>query len=398
MNVLFIHEIDWVKKIIFEPHHLSEIFSMKGHNVFVIDCKEPNSSDLIKNLKTQIIKNFNKVYDDASITLIHPPSLLVKGLNRATSFLSCKKIIHDTVIQNNIDIIFLYGVPTNGLQSLDVAHDLNIPIVFRELDISHQFIKVPILKQLTKIIEKNVISNATKVYSCTPGLQKYSIQMGAQEKNSEYFPLGVNTHVFKPTKKDNVLAKSLGIKNTDTVLIFVGTLYPFSGLEYLIENFSIIQNRIPQIKLLIVGGGPNYHKIKNLVTKQNLQNFVILTNFVSQKILPCYIGLADLCLNPFETNEITNKIIPTKIIEYMACKKPVLSTPLLGTKELLPSENYGIVYSELIDFPNTIIDLLFDVNHLSDLSEHGYDYSHKNHDWSVLSDTLISKLEKLISK
>ena len=60
MNVLFIHEIDWVKKIIFEPHHLSEIFSMKGHNVFVIDCKEPNSSDLIKNLKTQIIKNFNK--------------------------------------------------------------------------------------------------------------------------------------------------------------------------------------------------------------------------------------------------------------------------------------------------------------------------------------------------
>ena len=398
MNVLFIHEIDWVKKIIFEPHHLSEIFSIKGHNVFVIDCKESNSIDLISNLQTQIVNNYNKVYDDASITLIHPPSLLLKGLNRATSFLSCKKVIRDTVIKNNIDIIFLYGVPTNGLQALSVAHDLKIPIVFRELDISHQFVNVPILKQITKIIEKNVISNATKVYSCTPGLQKYSIQMGAQEKNSEYFPLGINTNIFKPTKKDNVLAESLGIKNTDIVLIFVGTLYPFSGLEYIIENFSILQNKIPEIKLLIVGGGPNYNKIQDLVIKQNLQSSVILTNFVSQKVLPSYIGLADLCLNPFETNVITNQIIPIKIIEYMACKKPVLSTPLTGTKELLPSKNYGILYSELVDFPKTIINLLSDMKSLSELSENGYSYSHKNHDLFVLSDTLISKLEKLISK
>ena len=37
MNILIIHEIDWLKKVIYEPHHLAELFSMKGHNVFVID-------------------------------------------------------------------------------------------------------------------------------------------------------------------------------------------------------------------------------------------------------------------------------------------------------------------------------------------------------------------------
>jgi len=398
MKILIIHEIDWINKVPYEPHHLSELFSIAGHDVFVIDCAKPDLHKVFKGIFTSKISHFNRLYSNASITLIHPPSLLLKGLNRATSFLSCKKVIRDTVKKNNIDIIFLYGVPTNGLQALSVAHDLKIPIVFRELDISHQFVNVPILKQITKIIEKNVISNATKVYSCTPGLQKYSIQMGAQEKNSEYFPLGINTNIFKPTKKDNVLAESLGIKNTDIVLIFVGTLYPFSGLEYIIENFSIIQNKIPEIKLLIVGGGPNYNKIQDLVIKQNLQSSVILTNFVSQKVLPSYIGLADLCLNPFETNEITNQILPIKIIEYMACKKPVLSTPLTGTKELLPSKNYGIIYSELVDFPKTIINLLSDMKSLSELSENGYSYSHKNHDLFVLSDTLISKLEKLISK
>jgi glycosyltransferase involved in cell wall biosynthesis len=226
-------------------------------------------------------------------------------------------------------------------------------------------------------------------------LQRYSFQNGTKEKNSEYFPLGINTDIFKPIKRDERLAESLGIKNTDIVLIFVGTLYTFSGLEYIIKNLPIIQNQIPQIKLLIVGGGPNYNKIKDLVMKKKMQNYVILTNFISQKVLASYIVLADLCLNPFEINAVTNQIIPIKIIEYMACKKPVLSTPLAGTKELLPSKNYGVIYSELMDFPKTIIDLLSDMDNLSELARKGYAYSHENHDWSVLSNILISKFNAL---
>ena len=82
----------------------------------------------------------------------------------------------------------------------------------------------------------------------------------------------------------------------------------------------------------------------------------------------------------------------------MACQKPVLSTPLTGTKELLLSNNYGIIYSELTDFHQTIIDLLSDMVYLSKLAKEGYTYSHENHDWSVLSNVLISKFEKLITK
>tara|TARA_B100001750_G_scaffold171354_1_gene139664 strand:- start:64 stop:1260 length:1197 start_codon:yes stop_codon:yes gene_type:complete len=398
MNVLFIHENDWIKKIIYEPHHLSEIFSMKGHNVFAIDCQEPDSSHLGKNLKTQIINNYNKVYDNASITLIHPPSLVIKGLNRLTNFLTCKNVIRDTVERNHIDIIFLYGVATNGLQALSVANEFKIPIVFRELDISHEFVEIPFLKQITKIIEKKILSNVTKVYSCTPGLQRYSFQMGTQKENSEYFPLGINTNIFKPMNKDEKLAESLGIKSNDKVIIFVGTLYSFSGLEYLISNFSKIKSKIPEIKFLIVGGGPDYYKIKNLILNQNLQQSIILINFVSQKILSSYIALADLCLNSFETTTVTNEIIPIKILEYMACQKPVLSTPLKGTKELLPSKDYGIIYSELSDFHQAITDLLTNTDELFELSKKGHTYSRENHDWAILSSRLIAKFEKLISK
>jgi len=113
MNILIICEIDWLKKVIYEPHHLAELFSMKGHNVFVIDCREPDTKNLIDGFRTSTITNFNRVYKNASITLFRLPSLLIKGLNRATYFLTCKKIIKKIVEKEKPDLVFL------GKQAID---------------------------------------------------------------------------------------------------------------------------------------------------------------------------------------------------------------------------------------------------------------------------------------
>jgi len=53
-------------------------------------------------------------------------------------------------------------------------------------------------------------------------------------------------------------------------------------------------------------------------------------------------------------NYVTDRIVPTKILEYFACGKPVLSTPLQGTKNLLPNEEFGIIYSESTNFVKNI--------------------------------------------
>jgi len=209
MNILIIHEIDWIKKVIYEPHHLSELFSLQGHNVYAIDCRQPDSSNFLNGLKTSQISNFHRVYDKASVTLIQPPSLLLKGFNRMTNFISCKAVIEQVVKDHNIDIIFLYGVATNGIQTLDIAQKYNIPIIFRQLDVSHEFVHIPFLKQVTKVYEQKILKNCTRVYSCTPGLTRYAIEMGCPENNVEYFPLGVNTKIFKPMKKDSSLAKKI---------------------------------------------------------------------------------------------------------------------------------------------------------------------------------------------
>ena len=76
MNILIIHEIDWINKVIFEPHHFAELFSKKNHNVFVIDCPDSNKKNFSSGLKTQIVLNYSRVYRDSKITLI---PLIYKG-------------------------------------------------------------------------------------------------------------------------------------------------------------------------------------------------------------------------------------------------------------------------------------------------------------------------------
>ena len=238
MNILIIHEIDWINKVIFEPHHFAELFSKKGHNVFVIDCPDIHNKNIFSGLKTESVSNYSRIYDGASITLIHPPSILIKGLNRISHFFTVKKIIKKIIIQNNIDIILLYGAITNGIQTIQVAQELKIPVVYRLLDISHGLVKIPIIKNLAKKYEYNVLSNSNLVLATTPDLSRYAIEMGGKKEKIETFPLGVNLKIFKPLKKDLDLCNALGIGKDNLVLVFMGTLYPFSGLENIIKKFK----------------------------------------------------------------------------------------------------------------------------------------------------------------
>ena len=398
MNILIIHEIDWIKKVPFEPHHLAEIFSTKGHEIFVVDCAEPNLSEVRRGIFTTTIRNYHRLYENASITLIRPSSLLIKGLNRLTHFLSCKNVIKKIIKKNNIDLIFLYGVATNGIKCIQLSKELGIPLVFRSLDVAHHLVKIPILHNIVKKYEKIVIKNADKVLATTPELVRYAIEMGANNQNVDYFPLGINPHFFKPLPKSQSLSQHLGITSSEKVIGFVGTLYPFAGLDFLLKQFHIIKNEIKEIKFLIIGGGPDFKHIKSLVKKFNLGSDVILTGFVKQEKLSEYLSLVDICVSPFIVNNITNRILPTKILEYMACQKPVLSTPLKGTVELLPDESFGIMYSSQNDFINSLVGLLQDPQKLNKLGTNGLLYIKKNHHWDNLSDQLISIFDELVKK
>jgi len=398
VNILIIHEIDWISKVPFEPHHLAEIFSIKGNNVYVIDCEQPNPSKIFSGMSTNILKNYNRLYDNASITIIRPPSILLKGLNRMTHYFSCKKIIQKILVEKDIDVILLYGIATNGIQTIQLSNELRIPVVFRLLDIAHEFVKIPILTQVTKDLERKVFKNATKILTTTEHLAKYAVNMGASEKNTEKFLYGVNTHVFYPMEKDYNLLNTLGIPETSKVIAFVGTIYDFSGLGTFVSKFKLINEKFPDSKLLIIGDGPYRSALEKIITKYDLKSNILITGFIEQRDIPKYLSLADICINTFDINNITKRIIPTKVLEYMACGKPVITTPLLGIKEFFPDESCGVSYSSTETFHESVIALLSNKNKMAEMAKEGSKYVKDTLNWDTIADLLLEKFTMLVKE
>ena len=82
----------------------------------------------------------------------------------------------------------------------------------------------------------------------------------------------------------------------------------------------------------------------------------------------------------------------------MACQKPVLSTPLKGTVELLPDESFGITYSSQNDFVNTLLALLPNPQKLNELGKNGLLHIQENYYWDALIDKLLLMFEDIIQK
>ena len=383
MNILFVHEVDWLNKVVFDIHDLSELLSSFGHNVFAIDLEDSWKRASIMDfgtLKTKDLGHVSRTHDDGSVILRRPGMVKLPLLDRTTAFFTHYHQIKKTVEEENIDVVVLYSVPTNGIQTLKIAKKYNVPVVFRSIDILHMLVRNKILRRITFSLEKEVYSHVDKILVLTPKLAEYVINLGADEDNVELLLFGVDTKRFNPNVNVELLRDQLGITENDRVIVFIGTLFEFSGLDKYIAQFPKVLKEVPDAKLVIVGGGYLFEELKRIVADLKLDDKIILTGFLPFEQMSQYINLADICINPFQINNATRDIIPGKIYQYLACAKPVLATPLEGMQSLLPNEDYGVVYSDIDEFGQNTVRLLKDEGYARRVGTNGCQYCVANND------------------
>lgn len=393
MRILFVHEVDWIQKVAFEIHHLSELMSIQGHEVYALDCRNHDLGEFSSAFRTQTIENFNRVYKNARVTLIRPGSISLPVLNRASTFMNFSRVLRHVITKYRIEAILLYSVPTNGLQTLKAAKEFGIPVIFRSIDVLHGLVGYPILKDIVRRMEKTVYTNADKVSAVTSFMAEYAENMGAKKQNISVLSLGANPEVFFPQEKSPELQKKLDMNPNDKVILFVGTLFDFTGLSQVIRDFPKLLDRIPHAKLVIVGGGPSFNNLKKICADAHLEEHIMFTGFVNYQEIPTYINTSDLCINPFEVNYITDRIIPAKLIEYLACGKPVVSTPLKGAQEMLPSMASGVTYSGKDEFVDTIVSVLNNADLMKEMGERGREYVTQHYSWQSIANRLLSEME-----
>ena len=391
MNILIIHEVDWIKKVTYEIHHLSELFSLKGHNVYAIDIPDPGKTS---NKETKDVDNYHRIYEKSSVKLLRTPVIPIKGLNRLSAYFTSYSFIKKTLQDYNIDIVLLYSIVTNAKATIKACKESNIPIIHRTFDVVHDLIDEKYLKNIVLKFEKSAYPEFDEVIANTPFMKKWSEDM--KSKHVIIISQGVDPNIMKPLPKDFELQKNLQISNQDRVVMYLGSIHSISGLPVILNSIPNIIQKIPHFKLLVVGGGAHLENLKEISKKLGIQDKVVFTGYVPYLHIPWYCSLAELCINPFEITDMTKKLSPVKIFDLLACGKPVLATPLEGLLYDFPEKSEILIYANLEQFESEIISLLNSTS-LENLGRKGREYVEANYTWENVANRFLKEFETFLN-
>lgn len=204
--------------------------------------------------------------------------------------------------------------------------------------------------------------------------------------------IGSDDLIFYP--KDTKKSKTKK-ENSDFVLHFHGNFIPLQGIEYIIEASNILKDE--NFKFNIVGdGGTLNKKIKQKVLDLGLEEKTVFHGRVPIEEIPCFIENSDICLGIFGDTEKTKRVIPNKVYECMAMKKPIITADTPAIKEIF--KNYeNVILSSVsngADLAEKIKYLKENKEKMEEILENAYDlYNEKLTPERIIND-LISSLQK----
>ena len=295
---------------------------------------------------------------------------------------------------SRFDAILVYSVFINGTNTIDIAREYGVPVVYRVLDAYHRLRNNRLQSWLLLQGEKKIYKSADALLVTNARMVQYVKSLtGPRHAPCAILDHGVDTLHFRRLHADVSLFAKLGIDSNAFVGVFLGTTYSFSRLEKLIDNIHVLRKEIPNFVLLIVGGGESDASIREAILANNAQNFVFPCGMIDYEHLPDYLSLASIALCPFEINNVTREIIPIKILQYLASALPVISSPLPDVMQHFPQSSSGVFYSQA-DTVDSIVMALINLcsSDFKAAGLRGRDFVEKNYSINAA----ISKLESIL--
>jgi len=133
---------------------------------------------------------------------------------------------------------------------------------------------------------------------------------------------GVETDLFRFDPAAMEVRKQMKLEDR-FLICYIGTMGNAHGLETLIAAAEELNTSLPNAVFLLIGEGAEKERIAELAAARGLPNIQFLGQQPRQRI-PAYVSAADLCLVMLKKTELFKTVIPTKLLEYMACERPVI--------------------------------------------------------------------------
>jgi colanic acid biosynthesis glycosyl transferase WcaI len=198
-----------------------------------------------------------------------------------------------------------------------------------------------LLHRALGVIAGFLYRKADRIVPVTPAFKSHLIQhWGVPAERIDVVENGVETNVFSPEVSGAEIRRDLNLEEK-FVVAYIGTLGMAHGLDTLIEAATLLQMSAPNVAILLVGEGADKGRILALARDRKLQNLRVVDQQPRERI-PAFIAASDACAVLLKKTELFKTVIPTKMLEFMACARPVLLGVDGQARQLLEEARGGI--------------------------------------------------------
>ena len=339
MKILFVHEVSWFSKVVYEIHDFPELLSLSGNDVWFLEFEEHKPGARWKSVESIESRS----HSGSTVNVISPPHVFSGLIRRLAATIIQPLTFIKLLKRTQPDVVVTYSIPTSGWQVVSICRRREIPVMVRAIDVSHKLRKSRFETAIKKA-ERFVYSNADHVCANNEALRQYCISLGASPDRSSVIYPGIDITRFYPAQPRQDLQNELGIKPTDSVLLFMGTIFRFSGLTEILADLGPALHNNPSLKFLILGEGEDFIPLQRLVESLGLQHQVIMPGRIEYDILADYLRLGHVALLPFRPELVTHCALPGKVLQYLACGLPTIATPLDGLQSMIAPDQ-GVLYT-----------------------------------------------------
>lgn len=264
-------------------------------------------------------------------------------------------------------VLHAHSPALNVIPALRVGRRLGIPVVYEvrafweDAAVDHGVGRAwgPRYRAV-RALETYALKRVDAVTTICEGLRGDIVARGIAPTRVTVIPNAVDVTIFRADHpKDLELANRLGISGA-RVIGFVGSFYGYEGLAFLVGAMPELLRRLPNLKLLLVGGGPEEARLHQLVANLSLADRVIFTGRVPNEQVQSYYKLIDVLVYPRLPTRLTNLVTPLKPLEAMAQELLFVASDVGGHRELIRDRETGILFraGDTIDLVRRVVDLI----------------------------------------
>ncbi len=249
------------------------------------------------------------------------------------------------------DLIHAHSPVLNAAPALKVGRRLGIPVVYEvrafweDAAVDHGSTTEGSLRyRLTRAFETRALRQAHHIFTICEGLRGDIVARNIAPSKVTVIPNAVDIEGFEPGGvPDEALKARLGLAGA-TVLGFIGSFYAYEGLDLLLDALPALLARHPDIRVLLVGGGPQDQALKDRAARLGVADKVVFTGRVPHAEVGRYYDLVDLLTYPRHPMRLTELVTPLKPLEAMAQGRLLVASDVGGHRELIRDGETGWLF------------------------------------------------------